>query len=42
LPQSRRLQKTIRWVKKWALKIDERLLAKSISNRLWVKDSQAQ
>jgi glycosyltransferase involved in cell wall biosynthesis len=35
LPKRRRLQDGVRWVKKWLLRFEERLLPAAISRRLW-------
>jgi glycosyltransferase involved in cell wall biosynthesis len=35
LPENNQIQKTLRWIKKWILKSEERLIPQSIRNRLW-------
>lgn len=37
LPENSRLQRWMRWVKKWILKSEERLLPESIRDRLWAR-----
>lgn len=39
-PENSRLQKTMRWAKKWVLRTEERIIPVSIRNRLWLKGYQ--
>lgn len=38
-PKNIRLQKTIRWAKKWLLKSEERLLPSPLRTRIWLRNS---